>query len=190
MSIFTAQTSFTDSSSHLSLIHSQPGIRTDLLLVIIDYFAGWSFKVNRIKLYPLLSWLLPLMTILTCLCYVCLHPILMLESQSFLWIAELYCIIWDLHLSFYCNKIFDQKQLKKERICFSSLSRGPVLHGREVKAKEAEEAVLTTFKIRKQRNECVVILYLYSPRTQSRNGATQFICLCTSIKIILQKPIT
>lgn len=114
VSIFTAQTSFTDSSSHLSLIHSQPGIRTDLLLVVIDYFAGWSFKVNRIKLYPLLSWLLPLMTIFTYLCYVCLRPILMLESQSFLWIAELYCIIWDLHLSFYCNKTLNKNNLRKK----------------------------------------------------------------------------
>lgn len=45
-----------------------------------------------------------------------------------------------------------QKQLKGERICFSSLSRGPVLHDREVKAKEPEAAALITFKIR---NECV-----------------------------------
>lgn len=47
-----------------------------------------------------------------------------------------------------------QKQLKGERICFSSLYRGPVLHGIEVKAKEPEAAALITFKIRKQEWMC------------------------------------
>lgn len=132
------------------------------------------------------------MTILTRLCYVCLRPILMLESQLFLWIADLYCIIWDLHLSFYCNKMFEQKQLKRERICFSSLSRSPVLHGREVKAKEPKVAVLITFKTRKLRNECIG----HSLCIQSKNPVKErchkidVSLYLNAIKIILQKPIT
>lgn len=111
------------------------------------------------------------MTILTHLCYVCLCPILMLETQSFLWIAELYCIIEIFICPSTVIKCSNKNNLREKGFVLAPCPEVQSFMVEKSRQRSLKQQLSSHSKSGNRGMNVWDILYIYSPRTQSRNGA-------------------